>query len=112
MERARTLTPGEASARRARGSHGIGSDVYAGPMKTQMGFWVGLALGLAFSAGFAVASWAPRAEAQTAAGRWEYRTVHHGWDEGRWAQELGAQGWRFIGFEFGNPHILIFERPR
>ena len=83
-------------------------------MHTQHGFWVGLAVGLAFSVGFAVASWTtPRAEAQSATGvRWRYRTIHHGWDDGRWAQEMGAQGWRFVGFEYGDNHVLIFEQPQ
>ena len=81
-------------------------------MKTDKGFWAGLALGLLFSAGLAMAAvLAPHADAQQGRTRYEYRTVHHGWDEGRWAAELGPQGWRFLGFEFGNPHILIFERP-
>ncbi len=82
-------------------------------MQTRLGFWVGLGLGLAFSAGFAVASWTtPHAQAQSApTTRWTYRTIHHGWDEGRWAQEAGAQGWRFVGFDSTDAHTLIFEMP-
>lgn len=81
-------------------------------MQSKLGFWVGLGLGLAFSLGFAVASWTtPHAQAQSApVTRWTYHTVHHGWDNGRWAAEMGAQGWRFVGFEYGNAHVLIFER--
>ena len=73
---------------------------------------MGLALGLVFSLGFVASTFmTPHATAQTGGQRWEYLTVHHGWDEGTWAAQHGRQGWRFVGFEFGNPHILIFERP-
>lgn len=85
-------------------------------MQTRLGFFVGLGLGLAFSLGFAVATWlTPHASAQTTAGalpaRWEYMIVDHGFDHGRWANEQGAQGWRFVGYDIRREHEMIFERP-
>ena len=81
-------------------------------MNIKHGFWLGLALGLFFSMGFVTATLVvPTADAQAPPRRFEYRTIDHGWDDGRWANEAGRQGWRFLGFEFGNPHKLIFERP-
>jgi hypothetical protein len=88
-------------------------------MQTRLGFFVGLGLGLAFSLGFAVASWTtPRAEAQVDTpapavtcgwpSRWEYQEIRHGWDDGRWAREAGAQGWRYVTTMGG---ALVFERP-
>ena len=80
-------------------------------MSTRHGFWFGLALGLFFAFGFMAANaLTPTAEAQSAR-RFEYLSIHHGWDDGRWAAEAGRRGWRFVGFEYGNSHILIFERP-
>ncbi|WP_236605077.1 hypothetical protein [Sandaracinus amylolyticus] len=82
-------------------------------MTARHGFWLGLALGLTFALGFAAAVLVlPRAEAQSAPGtRWRYMTVRHGWDEGRWANEAGQNGWRFVGFDASSAHVLIFERP-
>lgn len=80
-------------------------------MQMKHGFWMGLALGLVFSLGFVTATViTPTAEAQRGE-RYQYRTIDHGWDQGRWANEAGREGWRFIGFEYGNPHKLLFERP-
>ncbi|MCB9594065.1 MAG: hypothetical protein H6719_15130 [Sandaracinaceae bacterium] len=81
-------------------------------MHGKHGFWIGLGLGLFFSLGFLTATaMAPTAEAQRNRQRWEYRTINHGWDQARWANEAGQQGWRFVGFEYGNAHKLLFERP-
>ena len=81
-------------------------------MTTKQGFWIGLAMGLCFAVGWAaaLASVSP-ARAQSGR-RFEYMTVGHGFDGGRWANEAGAQGWRFVGFDGGNSHMLIFERER
>jgi len=80
-------------------------------MNARTGFFMGLALGLTFSLGFAAATWTtPTASAQRGGPRYEYRTINHGWDDGRWANEAGREGWELIGFEYGNPHKLLFER--
>lgn len=84
-------------------------------MMTRHGFVLGLALGLTLSVGFVLGSmFTPHATAQTAAAapsRWEYTTLRHGFDNGTWANTQGTQGWRFIGFDGGDSHVLIFERP-
>ncbi len=85
------------------------------PMTTRRGFLFGFAVGLTLSLGVALGSmFTPRATAQaTTPGptRWEYTTVRHGFDGGSWANEQGAHGWRFIGFDGGDAHVQIFERP-
>ena len=79
-------------------------------MNTTRGFLVGLAVGLLIALGFATATLvAPRATAQSPE-RWQYMTVDHGFDDAQWANEQGRLGWRFIGFDGGNSHKLIFER--
>ena len=79
-------------------------------MNTSRGFVAGLALGLVFALGFATATWlAPRATAQSSE-RWQYMVVNHGFDGGRWANDQGRVGWRFIGFDAHSDHVLIFER--
>lgn len=86
-------------------------------MQTRLGFLVGLGLGLAFSLGFAVATWmTPHAEAQASSSygwpaRWEYMVVNHGFDHARWANEQGRDGWRFVGYDHREEHEMIFERP-
>jgi len=80
--------------------------------QTRHGFWAGLALGLFFAFGFLTATvLTPTAYAQRTRRRFEYLTIDHGWDDGRWAAQVGREGWLFLGLEFGNPHKLIFGRP-
>lgn len=84
-------------------------------MTTRHGFLFGLALGLMFSLGFGAATLlTPRASAQTGAQRWDGLRIDHGWDDGRWAREAGAQGWELVAVDF-NEHSsnrgMYFKRP-
>lgn len=84
-------------------------------MTTRQAFGFGLALGLTLALGFVLGSmFTPHATAQTAAPspqRWEYMVVNHGFDHGQWANEQGAQGWRFVAYDLRQDHEMIFERP-
>lgn len=80
-------------------------------MTVKRGFWIGMAMGFCFALGCGAAiTVIPPARAQSTP-RWEYLTVHHGWDGGRWANEAGAQGWEFVAFDQASSHQLIFKRP-
>ncbi len=79
-------------------------------MTLKHGFWIGIALGFSFVLGCGAAvTLIPPAAAQSTP-RYEYLTIDgHGWDDGRWANEAGREGWRFVGFDRGAMD-MIFER--
>jgi hypothetical protein len=81
-------------------------------MSQRQTFFMGLALGLTLSIGIAIgALTTPHATAQTTSSRWEYMTIDHGFDGARWANEAGANGWRYVGYDLRADHMMIFERP-
>ena len=75
-------------------------------------FLLGLSFAAVYVLGCATARMIePRVSAQEAppgVQRWEYVMIHHGWDDGRWANEAGAQGWELIQFGAGHQ---VFKRP-
>jgi hypothetical protein len=78
-------------------------------MDIKKGFSFGLALGFAFGLGCATAvTVIPPARAQsTSVQRWEYLRVDHGWDDARWANEAGQQGWELV--QVGDPGGYMVE---
>lgn len=80
-------------------------------MNITKGFALAVALGFAFGLGCATAvTVIPPARAQTGVERWEYLEIRHGWDDGQWANEAGAEGWEFVGFRPGYPNMLFKRR--
>ena len=72
-------------------------------MDIKKGFAIGVALGFAFGLGCAtVATVIPPARAQTSAMHWEYMTIDHDWDDGRWARDADAEGWEFVTVEIAH----------
>ena len=71
-------------------------------------FWIGVAMGFSFAVGCGAAVLViPPARAQSTP-RYEYLTISHAWDGGRWANEAGAEGWHFLAMVGLN--TLAFER--
>ena len=70
-------------------------------MDIKKGFAIGAALGFAFGLGCATAATViPPVRAQsTSVERWEYLEIQHGWDDVRWANEAGQQGWELVQIE-------------